>query len=257
MPGYPQDLLSNRSVIEHDFAIITPQGRVINVIPGIVDTQMTILCSPKIGAGFSQLIGTLGPNAHTDYPYATAEHEESFIYVLDGEVELDVTVGKETHKLTQGGYAYAPAGVGIGFNNANHQPGRILLYKQRYVPHPQGLLPWAVFGNINDVPFRDYDGMANVHIKDFLPTVENFDMNMHILSFDPGASHNMCETHVQEHGAYIYEGQGNYLLGDRWYPVKKEDFIWMGAFSVQAAYGVGTTPFSYVYSKDCNRDVEV
>lgn len=109
MPGYPQDLLSNRSVIEHDFAIITPQGRIINVIPGIVDTQMTILCSPKIGAGFAQLIGTLGPNAHTDYPYATAEHEESFIYVLDGEVELDVTVGKETHKLTQGGYAYAPA----------------------------------------------------------------------------------------------------------------------------------------------------
>ena len=59
MPGYPQDLLSNRSVVKHDFAIITPQGRVINTIPGIVDTKMTILCSPKIGAGFVQLIGTL------------------------------------------------------------------------------------------------------------------------------------------------------------------------------------------------------
>ena len=53
MPGYPQDLLSNRSVVKHDFAIITPQGRVINTIPGIVDTKMTILCSPKIGAGAS------------------------------------------------------------------------------------------------------------------------------------------------------------------------------------------------------------
>lgn len=257
MPGYPQDLLSNRSVVKHDFAIITPQGRVINTIPGIVDTKMTILCSPKIGAGFVQLIGTLGPDAHTEYPYATAAHEESFIYVLDGAVELEVTVGEETRVLTQGGYAYAPAGVGIGFRSKNGAEGRILLYKQRYIPHPKGLLPWAVFGNINEVAFRDYDGMANVHVKDFLPVEEAFDMNMHILSFDPGASHNICETHVQEHGAYIYEGQGTYLLDDTWYLVKKEDFLWMGAFSVQAGYGIGREPFSYIYSKDCNRDVEI
>ena len=44
MSGYPQDLLSNRSVVKNDFAIITPQGRVINTIPGIVDAKMTILC---------------------------------------------------------------------------------------------------------------------------------------------------------------------------------------------------------------------
>ena len=111
MPGYPQDLLSNRSVIEHDFAIITPQGRVINVIPGIVNTQMTILCSPKIGAGFAQLIGTLGPNAHTDYPYATAEHEESFIYVLDGEVELDVKPSARSNSFVQTTLRSTPAGT--------------------------------------------------------------------------------------------------------------------------------------------------
>ena len=35
MSGYPQDLLSNRSIVKRDsFAIITPQGRVINTIPG-------------------------------------------------------------------------------------------------------------------------------------------------------------------------------------------------------------------------------
>ena len=258
MSGYPQDLLSNRSIVKRDsFAIITPQGRVINTIPGIVGAKMTILCTPKMGAGFVQLIGTLGPDAHTDYPYATAAHEESFLYVLDGDIELDVTVGEETRRLTQGGYAYAPAGVGIGFKNANGQEGRILLYKQAYIEHPKGLKPWTVFGNINEVPFRDYDEMANVHVKDFLPLDEAFDMNMHILSFDPGASHNICETHVQEHGAYIYEGQGTYKLDDDWYLTKKEDFLWMGAFSVQAAYGIGRGPFSYIYSKDCNRDVEI
>lgn len=257
MPGYPQDLLSNRSVVKADFAIITPQGRVINTVPGIVDAKMTILCSPKIGAGFVQLIGTLGATAHTDYPYGAKEHEEAFIYVLDGEVELEVDVAGEKRVLSQGGYAYSAPGKGIGFKNVNGKEGRILLYKQRYIPHPKGLMPWSVFGNINEVAFRDYDGMVNVHVKDFLPVEEAFDMNMHILSFDPGASHNICETHVQEHGAYIYEGEGMYLLDDTWYTTKKEDFLWMGAFSVQAGYGIGRGPFSYIYSKDCNRDVEI
>lgn len=258
MSGFPADLLSNRSVVKREsFAIITPQGRVINTVPGFVDTKLTILATPKLGAGFVQLIGTVGPTGHTDFPYATKAHEESFIYVLDGDIELNVTVGDKTEKLTQGGYAYAPAGVGIGYKNVNGKEGRILLYKQRYIPHPKGLAPWAVFGNINDVPFRDYDEMNNVHVKDFLPVNEAFDMNMHILSFDPGASHNICETHVQEHGAYIYEGEGVYLLDDDWIPVKKEDFIWMGAYSVQAGYGIGREPFSYIYSKDCNRDVDI
>ena len=170
---------------------------------------------------------------------------------------LTVTVGGRTEVMPQGGYAYAPAGVGISFRNETDKPLRFLLYKQRYIPHPKGLKPWTVFGNINETPFRDYDGMANVHVKDFLPLDEAFDMNMHILSFDPGASHNIVETHVQEHGAYIYEGQGTYKLDDDWYLTKKEDFLWMGAFSLQAAYGIGREPFSYIYSKDCNRDVEI
>ena len=98
--------------------------------------------------------------------------------------------------------------------------------------------------------------MKEVLIKDFLPTDDlAFDMNMHILSFEPGASHAFVETHVQEHGAYVLSGEGMYLLDETWMGIKKNDFIWMGAYCAQAAYGVGRETFSYVYSKDCNRDV--
>lgn len=256
--GYPSDLLSSRAVVKPGmYAIIPPKGRVFNVIPGIEGCRMTILCTPKMGAGFVQHIGTALPGGGTTVPYGASGQIETFIYVLDGEGSLTVTVGGRTEVMPQGGYAYAPAGVGISFRNETDKPLRFLLYKQRYIPHPQGLEPYAVFGNINDVPFRDYDGMANVHVKDFLPLEEAFDMNMHILSFDPGASHNIVETHVQEHGAYIYEGQGTYNLDNEWYLTKKEDFLWMGAFSLQAGYGIGREPFSYIYSKDCNRDVEI
>lgn len=63
--------------------------------------------------------------------------------------------------------------------------------------------------------------MEDVILLDFLPKELGFDMNMHILSFEPGASHGYIETHVQEHGAYILSGQGVYNLDNNWVPVKK------------------------------------
>lgn len=80
-------------------------------------------------------------------------------------------------------------------------------------------------------------------------------MNMHILSLQPGSSHPFVETHVQEHGAYVLEGQGMYLLDNEWIPIKKDDFVWFGSYVTQGAYGVGRERFTYIYSKDCNRDV--
>lgn len=257
--GYPNDLLTSRAIVKPGmYSIIPPEGRVFNVIPGIEGCQMTILCTPKIGASFVQIIGTAAPKATTTRPYGSEENVESFIYVLDGEGKLTVTVDGKSEVLSQGGYAYAPAGVGISFANESDKNLRFLLYKQRYIPNPNpSKKPWAVFGNINDIKERIYDDMENVLIRDFLPIDECFDMNMHILSFIPGGCHPFVETHVQEHGAYLYEGEGLYLLNDDWVPVKAEDFIWMAAYCKQCCYGVGRTRLSYIYSKDCHRDVEI
>ena len=256
---YPQDLLQARAVVKPGmYTIIPPQGRVFNVIPGITGCRMTILCTPKVGASFVQIIGTADPNGGTTIPYAKEETSESFLYVLDGEGSLTVTVDGKTETLPRGGYAYAPAGTGgMAFRNASGGECRFLLYKQRYIAHPGGKKPWAVFGNTNAIQEAEYTNMANVFIKDLLPVDEAFDMNMHILSFEPGGSHEFVETHVQEHGAYLYEGEGMYLLNDDWVPVKAEDFIWMGAYCKQCCYAVGRSRLSYIYSKDCHRDVEI
>ena len=148
--------------------------------------------------------------------------------------------------------------MGISFRNETDKPLRFLLYKQRYIPHPDPeMRPYAVFGNTNDIEERIYDNMENVFVRDLLPVDERFDMNMHILSFAPGGCHPFVETHVQEHGAYLYEGEGVYLLNDDWIPVKAEDFIWMGAYCKQCCYGVGRTRLSYIYSKDCHRDAGI
>lgn len=251
--GYPQSFLSTRAIVKPGiFAVIPKEGLVNNVIPNIVGGKVSILCSPKIGASFVQYVIEADEDCHTLEAFAREEGIESFLYIIEG--ELSIEIADEKAILSSGGYAYAPSNLGIGFK-VKSKKARILLYKQRYISYKL-CKPYPVIGNINDVEYRVYDEMSNVLIKDFLPTDDlAFDMNMHILSFKPGGCHPFVETHVQEHGMYILNGEGAYLIEEAWMGIKKDDFIWMGAYCQQAAYGVGREDFTYIYSKDCNRDV--
>lgn len=255
--GYPKDILGTRAVISRgNYAIIPPEGLVNNVVPGVEHCRVSILATPKLGAGFVQYIVEAEPKqGGTTRPFAAEEGIEAFVYCIDGSGTFEVC--GEAREVTSGGYAYAPAGSGLHFRNTGDRPMRLVLYKQRYIPL-EGYAARPVFGNANDIPYRDYDDMSNVHIKDMLPTDLGFDMNFHILSFDPGGCHPFFETHVQEHGMYILQGEGAYFFGDdQWKMIKKDDFVWFGAFALQGAYGVGREPFTYIYSKDCNRDVQL
>lgn len=251
--GYPTDLLSTRAIVKPGlWAVIPPTGLVNNIIPEIKGAKVSIICSPKLGAGFTQYIveGTSGATGKE--LFSSEESVESFIYVISGTVSI--TVGEKKAEFVEGGYVYAPNFESISFEVLSEK-AKLLLYKQVYIPY-KDLKPYVVTGNINDIEYKIYDDMENVFIKDFLPTDDlAFDMNMHILSFKPGGCHPFVETHIQEHGMYILQGEGMYLLEDSWMGIKKDDFIWMGAFCQQAAYGVGTEDFTYIYSKDCNRDV--
>lgn len=251
--SYPKDLLSSRAVVRPGlWAVIPKDGLVNNVIPGIKNCRVSIIASPKMGASFVQYVAEAAPGGGTEGRWAAEDGIESFLYCIEG--KLRVCVGNEEQNLTDGGYAYAPAGEGIAFQSMGAQPAKLLLYKQRFIPLV-GTDVKTVWGNVNDIPFRIYDEMENVFVKDLLPTDTAFDMNMHILSFNPGGCHPIVETHVQEHSAYILSGEGMYYMEDRWLGIKKDDFMWFGPYVPQCAYGVGREPFAYIYSKDCNRDV--
>lgn len=251
--SYPADLLATRAVVKPGlWAVIPKDGLVNNVIPNIVGGKVSIVCSPKIGASFTEYVVEAVRDCHTIEPFGADARIESFLYVVEGEVKL--TVENRTEIQTAGGYAFAPAGMGISFQVLSGQ-AKLLLYKQVFVPY-KDFMPYVVMGNSYDIPFRVYDDMENAFVKDFLPVDDlAFDMNMHILSFEPGGCHPFVETHVQEHGAYILSGEGMYLMDDKWIGIKKEDFMWFGPFCPQCCYGVGREPFAYIYSKDCNRDV--
>ena len=259
--GYPKGNLVSRAIVKPGiFTVIPPEGRVINVLPYFDGFSTTILASPKYGASFVFYVSSVDVGARTTKTWCKEEGIESLVYFMDeekhGEGKLTVRVGGEEKTLSQGGYAYAPAGVGMDISNKSGCKMRVLLYKQRYQP-VEGHEARAVWGNVNEIKERFYDDMENVFIQDLLPMDLGFDMNFHILSFDPAGSHPFVETHVQEHGAYILSGQGVYMLDEDYVQVQKEDFVWFGPFVKQAVYATGRERLSYIYSKDFNRDVEI
>lgn len=253
--GYRDDILSNRSVIKKgNFALIEPDGLVKNVIPGFKDCAVTILGSPQLGASFVDYLVTLEENGRNKDGFG-GDGIEVFVYVVEGSIKA--SADKESFELKEGGYLFCPDGVKLYFENNNNAQSKLFLYKRKYMAL-EGHEAYVVSGNVNDIEYVNYEGMEDVGVKDLLPTDLAFDMNFHILSFQPGASHGYIETHFQEHGAYILTGKGMYNLDNEWYPVKKGDYLFMGGYSAQAAYAVGRgEPLSYVYSKDCNRDVEI
>ncbi len=254
--GYPQDLLSSRSIIKHGkYALIAPEGLVKNVVPGFSESDVSILSSPKLGASFVDYIITMHKGGKNT-GFAGQADVQSFLYVIDG--KLKASADDEEYVLEQGGYIYCPAGTKLAFENLVDGDSKVFLYKQKYTPLEGVEKPGIVTGNTNDIPEEDYDGMSNMRLQDLLPTDDlAFDMNFHILTFDPAGSHPFIETHVQEHGAYLLSGEGLYNLDNEWIPVKKNDYIFMGPYVQQACYAVGREKLSYIYSKDCNRDPEL
>lgn len=251
--GYPQDILASRSIIKRDnYALIPPDGLVRNVIPGFDNCDVTILATPKMGASFVDYLVTLHDGGGNQQGFG-GEEIETFVYVIEG--KITASADRTEYPLTRGGYLYCPAGVTLRFTNANEgNPSQLFLYKRRY-QRIQGHEAYVVSDNVNQLEKINYEGMSDVILQDLLPKELGFDMNMHILSFKPGASHGYVETHVQEHGAYILSGAGMYNLDNKWMPVKKGDYIFMAAYVPQAGYAVGHEEFSYIYSKDCNRDI--
>lgn len=253
--GYRNDLLSSRSIIRHgSYALVTLEGLVNNVIPYFEKSTISIVASPKLGASFVQYIVNMEAGGKNTKGFG-GNGIETFVYVVQG--ELDVLVDGKKYKLTEGGYVYCPPSLDMILENNSNNNAKLVLYKQRYIPVEGVKEPWVVSNNVKDLESIFYDDMEDVIMIDFLPKDISFDMNFHILTFQPGGSHPFIETHVQEHGAYLLSGEGMYNLDNNWVSVKKGDFIWMGPFVQQATYAIGYEPLSYVYSKDCNRDPEI
>jgi (S)-ureidoglycine aminohydrolase len=237
----------SRDVVKERYALRTPGGFVPSCLPGWNKCTAVIHISPAMGASFSQW--------HVDLEnYGSGEgvtgENELVVYALDG--GCSATLGRDTHKLETGTFAYVPPQTAYRFQGGG-AAARLLFFQKRYVPLPGQSQPEVLVGNESQVEAKPFLGHQGARLKVLLPDDLRFDMAVNIFTYQPGAALPLVETHIMEHGLLMLKGQGIYRLDSDWHPVREGDIIWMAPYCPQWFAAVGEVPASYIYYKDVNR----
>jgi len=257
--GHPpqSDLLSDRAVFTEAYAVI-PKGVLRDIthsrLPYWEGTRAWVLARPLSGFAetFAHLIVELSPGGGSDRPEPDPRGE-AVIFVTEG--AMTITLDGRNHLLDTGGYAYLPPGrewrVSAPAGATFHW------IRKAYEPVEGFAPPEPVFTSDDEVAPAEMPGTEGrwctqrfIHPDDL-----SHDMQVNIVSFQPGASIPFMETHVMEHGLYVLEGKAVYRLNRDWVEVEAGDYMWLRAFCPQACYAGGPGPFRYLLYKDINRHV--
>ena len=157
-----------------------------------------------------------------------------------------------------GSYAYFPADhVHKLFSEKG---AKAIVYERKYV-EPKGAVKDAVGDKRPTVIVGTTDTLPNIEtpgeifgLKKLLPQTLEYDVNFHVMDFNPGESLYVKEIHYNQHGLMLLEGQGIYRLNDNWYPVQAGDVIWMAPYVTQWYAALGKERSRYIIYKDTNRD---
>lgn len=240
----------SRGVVTAQYAVMPPEGVLESRLPGFTGVVARILTAPPMGARFAQMLLEIAPGGGTLAP--RNDGLEHVFYLLSGALQLELAGA--AHPLAPGGYAYAPVGAAYHLHNPGPAPARLMWIKRPYeaihLPPPAPLV-----GRRADLPRenRQPDGRYWQYLLP--PGDMAFDLEVNILGFGPGAYFPCVETHIMEHGLYMLEGQGLYLLAGDLHEVQTADFIWMGPYCPQFFYCTGQGEAAYLLYKDVNRDV--
>jgi (S)-ureidoglycine aminohydrolase len=239
-----QKLGETRSSQKHNHMLLTADTFVRTGLPGMKACTAIVHAGPALGAGFTQYTAEFESGGELG-----GTHAQRFLYVLDGELKLEVD-GRPSLLGTRG-YAYLPAGFKHRVVAA--KAGRAAVVEKLYQPIAEAQAPGVIISNEDAVSSEPLDGDSALQVKHLLPNTVSFDFAVNTMVYQPGAALSMVEMHVMEHGLLMLEGGGIYRLGDSWYPVTAGDFIWMGPWCPQWFGAIGKVAAKYLIYKDWNR----
>jgi (S)-ureidoglycine aminohydrolase len=257
--GHPPQtqLLTDRAVFTEAYAVI-PRGTrrdiVTSALPFWDDTRLWVLSRPLSGFAetFSQYLMEVAPGGGSDRPEID-EGAQGALFVMAG--RLDLTVERQSHVLTAGGFAYLPPGCRWTLRNRGEEPARFHWIRKAYEAVPGLGLPEPFVSSdaaVAPAPMPGTEGRwATTRFMD--PADLRHDMHVTVVTFQPGAVIPFAETHVMEHGLYVLEGKAVFRLNQDWVEVEAGDYMWLRAFCPQACYAGGPGPFRYLLYKDVNR----
>ncbi len=237
----------SRTVVKPNYALLTPESRVPSEVPGWVNAKVFVQISEALGAGFCQMLVDTQSNFKET---GQTEISQVFIYVLHGAGEGNAG---GTHKhMGQGHFLYVPAGA--RYELSSFEPGsQLLIFQKAYKPLKGQSAPAALFGDSGVIAASAFMDDEALQLQALLPNHPAFDMAVNIFTYHPGGHLPFVETHIMEHGLMFLKGQGIYMLDHDWYPVRKDDSIWMGPYCRQWFTVVGKERAVYIYYKDVNR----
>jgi (S)-ureidoglycine aminohydrolase len=227
----------------------------VSFLPDWHETKCWILVSPAIGHGaaFAQYLLHIEPGGGSGHP----EQEsgvEGFLFVLEGAAHLEVE--GEPKQLPPGGYAFLPSGMAWSLK-AGSDGLRCLWIRKAYEPY-DGPKPNLIVCHENDADSYPGPGTDRKSTKFLIPRDDiAHDFQMTIVTFEPGSSISTPEAHVMEHGLYLLQGKGVYLLNEIWHEVRAGHFIWMKAFCPQAFFATGESTSRYLLYKNVNRQIRL
>ncbi len=244
-----------RDVVTRRYALFTPSGFVLSTLPGWRNAECIVLISSRLGAEFTQFLITLSRDGQGS---GETGDDELFIYVLEGKFSAAVNGMKsagtrDLSSLGTGTYLYIPPRKAYCLICPGDK-ARLLIFQKTYRPLPGAATPDLQVGYERDVADQPFMGNPDARLQVLLPEDLSFDMAVNIFTYQPGATLPLVESHVMEHGLLMLKGQGIYRLDKDWHPVRQGDVIWMAPYCPQWFVAMGSTPASYIYYKDLNRE---
>ncbi len=240
-----QHLGSTRTTVRENYALLTPDTFVRAPLPGMEKATAIVHASPALGAGFTQYTAEFEAGGHL----GCVRTGQRFIYILEGELLLEI--GSKSTRLQKDGFAFIP--TGLDHRLYAKTEARAAVIEKPYASLEGIAPPKLLVGKERSVAPVSLLGDAAVHVRNLLPADPSFDFAVNSMTYDPGATLPMVETHVMEHGLLMLEGAGIYRLDADWHPTTAGDFIWMGPFCPQWFGALGKTPARYLIYKDWNR----
>ncbi|MEO5684954.1 MAG: (S)-ureidoglycine aminohydrolase [Chitinophagaceae bacterium] len=236
-----------RSVVKSNHAIISPDGYINSNVPGWVNCRVNVIINEAMGAHLCQTLITAGKLARIE---GRTVESQLFFYVITG--SLKANIAGVTRELHPGNFVYVPVKAAYTLLDID-EGAEILTFHKVYEPLDGQPVPSVLFGDAAAVPAPAYLGDPALRLQVLLPDSLSFDMAVNIFTYDSGGHLPMVETHIMEHGLMYLQGQGVYMLGQDWYPVKKGDSIWMAPYCQQWFTAMGKEPAVYIYYKNINR----
>lgn len=237
---------NTRTVVKHNYALITPDGFVNSTLPGWKNCEVKVIINPAMGAEFSQLLIDMLAEGTGE---GVLETSELFVYVISGNCQA--TVGNQSFYLSPGSYLFMPPGSTYAIESAD--AAQLLTFQKKYELLEGHTYPSVVQGSAHDLEPQMYADDPQLHMQYLLPDDLSFDMAVNIFTYQPGGNLPFVEIHVMEHGLIYLAGQGIYRLDEDWYAVQAGDSIWMAPYCPQWFTAMGKEPAVYIYYKNVNR----